>query len=372
MDWQLKVGLGVAFIFGALSYAVKDMPHGFAWAGFVAGLLLAAWGLIPGNEQHPVAPSLFIIVSISGVVGGAVWFIESLSQIDAKLSFQKYAIFWVNVDQDAYQIGAVLKFVNLDDKAILIKGIKFSGKHWSFFPRGGYYIKRLMENDQMSELLQDNYIEPAGRSPAYFKIMLPIRFNMTVIGGKAPEFVLRGDWSVAIGNNMISVLPNIYTVYDDFVSRSEWDGLLKSNAKINIDDLNYKTIPPRPPLGAPDKNYLVYSEDKGSTIDNPYFARTDFVKGKNGIMVFVRGKGEPPLNGVWTVLGHTYAEVWSDPEKLKLYNSLFPPGSDGKPQPFGFFAGVETEMAGPLDRPLSAPTTRAADILDFTWPEQSK
>jgi hypothetical protein len=46
---------------------------------------------------------------------------------------------------------------------------------------------------------------------------------------------------------------------------------------------------------------------------------------------------------------------------------LFPPGPDGLPRPFGFFAGIANEMAGPTGRNLSAPTTQAADILEFSW-----
>lgn len=63
-------------------------------------------------------------------------------------------------------------------------------------------------------------------------------------------------------------------------------------------------------------------------------------------MIFVRGQGEPPLEGGWVILGHTYKEVWSNPQKLALYNSLYPPEADGTPRPFGTFAGAEKEMMG--------------------------
>jgi hypothetical protein len=63
---------------------------------------------------------------------------------------------------------------------------------------------------------------------------------------------------------------------------------LKAQSKINIDSLHYKRIPPRPATTGEDSNYLVFSSDRSATVDNPYFAQTPPVKGKNGIMIFIR------------------------------------------------------------------------------------
>ena len=68
------------------------------------------------------------------------------------------------------------------------------------------------------------------------------------------------------------------------------------------------------------------------------------------------------------MLGRTYAEVWSDPEKLTLYNAIFPPDEHGKTRAFGFFSGLENEMAGVVDHELAAPTTRSAAIIDLGPP----
>lgn len=38
MDWQFKVGIGVAVVFGLLPFAIKDMPQPLTWAGALIGL----------------------------------------------------------------------------------------------------------------------------------------------------------------------------------------------------------------------------------------------------------------------------------------------------------------------------------------------
>jgi hypothetical protein len=216
--------------------------------------------------------------------------------------------------------------------------------------------------------MEDNYIKP--NNDAYFKKILPIRFNMQVISGDMPEFVLRGRWQIVWGSTNIRMTPPLFSVFPSAISPQQWDDLGKSQSKINIDSLQYKPMPPRPPAQRPDFNYLIFSRDRTAVVENPYFAQTPPVKGKDGVMIFIRGRG--PLPDGWQVLGHTYAEVWADPAKLALYNSLFPPGKDGKPQPFGFFSGIEKEMVGASDRTFSAATTSPADILEFTYPELKK
>lgn len=290
----------------------------------------------------------------------------SVTTTTPNISFQKFALFWVMIDKDIYSFGILAKFFNSDAKAYLVNSMTFTGKNWALFPRGGYLIRRLSISVDKPEILEDNYMRPT--SEAYFKKLLPIKIDMTISGGKTPEIVLRGDWVLSLDGIQLRVNPNLYSSYPDIISMQQWHDLLKPVSKLNIEDFHYINIPWKPLPNAPDICYLVYSPDRSATIDNPYFAQTPSVKGEKGIMLFIRGKGDPPLDN-WYLLGRTYHEVWTDSDKLSLYNSLFPPDENGLPRPFGFFAGAEREMSGPVSRDMSAPTTRAADIMEFPWPQ---
>lgn len=274
----------------------------------------------------------------------------------------------MKLDKDIYQLGAVTKFFNFDDKPYPINGIILDIENWTFFPRGSYHLRPPLplQNEDHAELLEDSYIK--AKSEAYFKKRLPIKFDMTISGGDTPELVLRGKWSLKIDNRNILMEAPFYTVYPKGISKNEWNDLQKSQSKINIEDLHYKEIPERPPADAPIINYLLYNRDRSADIENPYFAKTNPASGDNGVMIFIRGSAALPENKGWVLLGHTYHEVWSNPEKLALYNSLHPPDENGLPRAIGFFAGIE--MAGPVGRPLSAPVTRAADILEFNPPNK--
>jgi hypothetical protein len=74
MDWQFKFGLGAAVVFGLLPFAFKDMPQSITWAGICVGILLCGWALIPNHGRMPVGPTLLLIASLAGFVGGVVWY----------------------------------------------------------------------------------------------------------------------------------------------------------------------------------------------------------------------------------------------------------------------------------------------------------
>ena len=371
MDWQFKVGIGLTVGLAFAAFAVKEMPHWVTWPGLVIGCLFVVWGLPPLHSRVPVGVGALFIAGGALIAGSVAWYVDYSSPQPSgpNLSFQKLAVFWIDVGKDAYQIAAVTKFFNADEKAYTINGLLFDGKRWSWFPRGRSHLRGAYQNEPKAEVIEDNYIKPG--SEAYFKERLPIIFDMTLEGGDMPDFVLRGNWSLTISGRTFQVSPRLYSVYPRPISERDWESLNKSGATIKIDDLYYKQIPPPPPPKAPLKYYLIYSADRTRIFDNPYFAQTPAQRGPDGVMVFICGPGEPPLGDGWSVLGNTYHEVWSDPVKLKLYNSLYPPDKDGLPRALGFFMGAENEMAGPINRPLMAPTTRAADIIDFYWPETS-
>jgi hypothetical protein len=77
MDWQFKVGIGVAVVFGLLPYAVKDMPHALTWAGVAVGVLFVIWGVLPHHDRIPIGPGLLFIASVAGLIGAGVWGLET-------------------------------------------------------------------------------------------------------------------------------------------------------------------------------------------------------------------------------------------------------------------------------------------------------
>jgi hypothetical protein len=65
MEWQLKVGVGIAIVFGLLPYAVKEMPQWLSKGGVIVGVMLIVWGVcirenIPKHFGRLVLPSSVI------------------------------------------------------------------------------------------------------------------------------------------------------------------------------------------------------------------------------------------------------------------------------------------------------------------------
>lgn len=66
MDWQFKVGLGVALVFGLLPFAVKNMPTFVTWIGISIGLFLILWGIIPHKKGVMASNSETLTIKTSG------------------------------------------------------------------------------------------------------------------------------------------------------------------------------------------------------------------------------------------------------------------------------------------------------------------
>jgi hypothetical protein len=143
------------------------------------------------------------------------------------ISFQKFALFWVEVDKDIFQLGVVTKLFNLDSMPYLINGLAFDGDSWTLFPRGSYSIKTIAASEDRVEVFEDNYVKSGNE--AFFKKLMPIRFEMTIINGSTPEVALRGDWTLIVGKVKLKVVPPLFSVYQIPISLKEWDDLVKAS-----------------------------------------------------------------------------------------------------------------------------------------------
>jgi len=82
VDWQFKVGIAVAVVLGLLPFAVKDMPHWLAWAGILASMLFALWGIPAVSARVPTLPGLLVVASFYGLVAGTFWTISEVPKSD--------------------------------------------------------------------------------------------------------------------------------------------------------------------------------------------------------------------------------------------------------------------------------------------------
>jgi hypothetical protein len=72
MDWQFKVGIAVAIVFGLLPFVAKDIPQSFTWAGITAAVLFGLWGIPWANQRIFLWSGLLIILGFSLLTAGGV------------------------------------------------------------------------------------------------------------------------------------------------------------------------------------------------------------------------------------------------------------------------------------------------------------
>jgi hypothetical protein len=261
------------------------------------------------------------------------------------LRLQKAALYFVEVGPDAYQIGVIVKLFNPSDRAQIIEDIVVESvpHDWEIRARGSWYIQKILASEDQPIELEDSYARPTAE--AYFKRLLPFKIFMTRNGGDTPFLILRGPWTVRTTEQTLRSTPPFYAVNADLITKQEWDSLLKPGSPLNVETLHYELLIEPPGVG-PKALQLLYNADRTATIDNPYVDQTTVVRSEAGAMVFAAIPQGVELGQGWVPLGATYEDAWSNPQSLRIYNSVYPPDSDGKPRAFGVFAGRDAEMLG--------------------------
>jgi hypothetical protein len=269
---------------------------------------------------------------------------EIVSKKNVDISLNTIRIYLIEIAKDIYQTGIVCEIANLDEKAHLLKEVGFNGDAFDMKPINLYYTRKihLQENRIAGKIVGENFIEPYKNRN--FQILLPLKFELTVEYPPPFELIFWGEWDIVIEGTTISSVPEFYGNYSKILTIEEWDKLLLSSSTIDYKDV--VLMAPPIPFKSIEKyyNFMLFNSDRTADINIYGYTKSRVVKGDKGVLLFLRGPSEPSLSGGWRILGNSYPEVWSDPQKLALYNSIFPPDENAEPKPFGVFAGCFEEM----------------------------
>lgn len=292
---------------------------------------MTLWG------RFAAAIALLGVSAITVPVGGYLlkqWW-DQISAEPPKITLRRVTFFWVSVDRDMYQIGAVLRLYNLGDKPYLVKGAALEASEPTLYGRGVSHLRKIFVTDARAEITDDNMMRPA--TDATFKMLLPIKIDASIDHPPPPGIVFVGKWSLLLGQDTPMVNAEWFGTFDRVITLQEWGVLTRPGSSIDIDGIAYERLPPASAADAPLTDTLLFNPDRSATYAVFGFATTPQARADQGTVLLVRGKGDPPLNGGWVILGHSYEEAWRDPAKLELYNSIYRPAPDGVPQKIGVF-----------------------------------
>ena len=100
----------------------------------------------------------FIIGSIfaaAGVIGGlllkSAW--DDYNAPQPNIAFRRVAFFWVTVETNIYQIGAVIRLFNLGDKSYLVKGVALDASNPTYYGRGQTNVRKIFLTGSRAEEL---------------------------------------------------------------------------------------------------------------------------------------------------------------------------------------------------------------------------
>ena len=86
-------------------------------------------------------PLALMLIGAVTYSGGAIWYYISHSSVEQpavpNISFQKFALVWVQTDKEVYELGVVAKLFDADNKSYLLNGLTFDTAGWKLVPRGG-------------------------------------------------------------------------------------------------------------------------------------------------------------------------------------------------------------------------------------------
>ncbi len=248
---------------------------------------------------------------------------------------RKTAFFWIEIEKDIYQIGVVIRLFNLGDKPYLVRGVALNATRALWYGRGGAYIQRVILTGARAEITDDNFMKP--KNEASFKMLLPFKFYATIEHPPPPGISFVGTWALILRKGEHPVQPEFFGTFDRTISGDEWASLLNESSTISIDDISFEKPAPIVSAETPVSDFVLFNPDRSATFHVFGFDQTPYARADAGTMVYVRGRGTPPLDSGWVVLGHSYEAVWADAQKRALYNAIFPPAPDGSPRPIATF-----------------------------------
>lgn len=250
---------------------------------------------------------------------------------------RRTAFFWIEIEKNIYQIGVVIRLSNFGDKAYPVRGVALNATKPTIYGRGQAYIQNIFLTGVRAEVTGENFME-AGNE-ASFKMLLPFKIEATIEHQPPPGIGFVGQWALILQKEEYPVQPEFFGTFDRTISLDEWASLLKASSTISIDDISFDKPAPIVSAETPVSDFVLFNPDRSATFHVFGFDQTPYARADAGTMVYVRGRGTPPLDSGWVVLGHSYEAVWADAQKRALYNAIFPPAPDGSPRPIAVFAG---------------------------------
>jgi hypothetical protein len=186
---------------------------------------------VPASDVLELAfPPVFALVVV--IIGLLVW---PRDQIE----IEKFAVFWVQISKNNYQIGIVAQLWNRGTWNYEIKGLSFdSMTSWTLVPRGGYLWRRYEQSPDHIEFVENNDL-PAGGKQTIPKL-LDMKFDFSVVGGVMPDFIIAGQWKLLSDRGDVFIEPRCYLTYENPVSVEEWNQIDRPNSKIRLDNLHCK------------------------------------------------------------------------------------------------------------------------------------
>jgi hypothetical protein len=172
-------------------------------------------------------------------------------------------------------------------------------------------------------------------SEVSFKMLLPIKVEANIVHPPPPGVVDVGQCMLFLQKDMTPVEPDFFGTFDRAISRDEWASRSKATSAIDVEGISFQRF--APPRSRIQHRIVLYSPDRSARFQVFGWATTPYARTDHGTIVYVRGRGSPPLDGGWAIPGRSFAEVWADAGKRALYNSVFPPTPQGEPQPVGVF-----------------------------------
>jgi hypothetical protein len=222
--------------------------------------LILAWGIVFGGTfafpQSLTKTHRTITRVLAAFLLGAVGWVDfkyGTSVPDAapvstpiatpKIEFQKFALFWVELSKDQYQLGIVGRFFNEDNNSYRVTSIQFFGGQSRWEPRGSYTIQTLVIGgfpDKVDVIVDDDF---GAGTVKYVKHLLPVTFGMHINGGKTMDITfINSQWILHLDKLSVQTNPKFYSVYDNPISQGEWEKLLSKSSDIDVDDLPYVPI----------------------------------------------------------------------------------------------------------------------------------
>ena len=133
---------------------------------------------------------------------------------------RRIAFFWVQIEPDVYEIGAVIRLANLSGRTTVLKSVRLDPVTPLLYEEGQTQLRGVVLTGSLPAIVDDAVLNAS--ADVSYKFLLPTRLSADLDHLPAAKVRFVGDWKLVLRSGERSVEPEYIGTFERPVSLTDW------------------------------------------------------------------------------------------------------------------------------------------------------